>query len=138
MGSQCQTGLTTIDGKLYYFSTENTYMLKNDSVDIDGTVYAFGADGAFMHYGHHVDEDDDEKGLCDLCFPKPERQLGDVDGDYALTAADARLALRAAAGLEELSETQVKYADADKSGAVEAIDARSILRAAVGLEVLDD
>ncbi len=137
-GPNVKTGLTTIDGKLYYFSTENTYMLKNDSVDIDGTVYAFGADGAFMHYGHHVDEDDDEKGLCDLCFPKPERQLGDVDGDYALTAADARLALRAAAGLEELSETQIKYADADNSGAVEAIDARSILRAAVGLEVLGD
>ena len=135
-GPDVVTGLTTIEGKLYYFSTENTYMLKNGSVEIDGKIYAFGEDGAFMHYGHHVDEDDDEEGLCDLCFPKPERQLGDVDGDYVLTAADARLALRTAVGLEELTETQMKYADADKSGAVEAIDARAILRAAVGLESL--
>ncbi|MBQ6865174.1 MAG: phosphodiester glycosidase family protein [Clostridia bacterium] len=137
-GPEVKTGLTTIDGKLYYFSTENTYMLKNDSVEVDGTVYAFGANGVFVHYGAHIDEDGDEEGLCDICSPKPVRDLGDVDGDYKVSSADARLALRFSVKLETLTEKQQLFADVDKSGAVDSSDARLILRAAVGLEDLKE
>ncbi len=135
-GPDVATGLITIDNKLYYFSPENTYMLKNDSVEIDGTVYAFGADGVFAHYGAHIDEDGDEKGLCDICFPKPVRKLGDIDGDYKVSSSDARLALRFSVNLETLTEKQILFADVDKSGTVDSSDARLILRAAVGLEKL--
>ena len=61
---------------------------------------------------------------------------GDVDGDGDLTAADARLTLRAAVGLEVLDPMQRTRADADSDRYISAADARLILRAAVGLEIL--
>ena len=61
-------------------------------------------------------------------------QLGDVDEDGKITAADARLALRASVGLENLNEPKTYAADVDKNGNVTAADARLILRYSVGLE----
>ena len=58
------------------------------------------------------------------------RALGDIDGDGKVTAADARLALRAAVGLELLDEEQMKYADVDGDGKLTAADARAILQIA--------
>ncbi len=63
--------------------------------------------------------------------------LGDVDGDAQITSSDARTALRAAVGLDELTKNQQKAADADKNGEITSADARLILRAAVGLEILE-
>ena len=60
--------------------------------------------------------------------------IGDLDRDGAVTASDARLALRAAVGLERFDEVLTDLADTDRDGAVTAADARQILRAAVGLE----
>ena len=62
--------------------------------------------------------------------------LGDVDENGEVKAADARLALRASVGLENLTASQMKAADADKNGEIKAADARLILRASVGLETL--
>lgn len=62
--------------------------------------------------------------------------MGDVDGNGAVTAADARLALRASVSLEKLTEEQIKVADTDGNPGVTAADARLILRASVGLENL--
>ena len=63
---------------------------------------------------------------------------GDVSGDGVVTAEDARLALRAAVGLENYEEGSAEFlaADATKDGAITAEDARLILRAAVGLDTL--
>lgn len=63
---------------------------------------------------------------------------GDVSGDGSVTAEDARLALRAAVGLEVYEEgsAQFRAADATKDGVITAEDARLILRVAVGLENL--
>lgn len=63
-------------------------------------------------------------------------ETGDVNGDGRLTAADARLVLRASVGLEELTAELLKMGDTDSDGKLTATDARSILRASVGLEVL--
>ena len=63
-------------------------------------------------------------------------KLGDVDSSDKVDATDARLALRAAVGLDKLSDAQTKAADVDKSGVVDATDARIILRVAVGLDTL--
>lgn len=49
------------------------------------------------------------------------------------TAADARLALRASVGLEELTEEQKKKYDIDGDGKVTASDAREITNKSVGL-----
>ncbi|MBQ6863816.1 MAG: leucine-rich repeat protein [Clostridia bacterium] len=84
----------------------------------------------------HADTDKD--GLCDSCKEPlaPTVTLGDADGDGKVTSSDARLALRAAVGLEPLTDAQVKAADADGDGKLTSSDARLILRAAVGLETL--
>ena len=59
---------------------------------------------------------------------------GDIDADGKVTAADARLALRAAVGLENLTEAQKKAGDTDGDGKNTASDARDILRKSVGLK----
>ena len=64
--------------------------------------------------------------------------LGDVTAPAGtVTAADARAILRAAVGLETLSEEARLTADITMDGAVTAEDARLALRAAVGLELTD-
>lgn len=68
---------------------------------------------------------------------EPEIKNGDVDGNDTVDATDARLALRAAVGLDTLTDELKKAADVDKDGDVDATDARLILRAAVGLEKLN-
>ena len=67
---------------------------------------------------------------------EPAYMPGDVTGDGAVAAEDARLALRAAVGLESYAAGSREFlaADATKDGAITAEDARLILRAAVGLE----
>ena len=62
--------------------------------------------------------------------------LGDADKDGKISASDARIALRASVGLEELDDEAKKAADADLDGEIKAADARLILRASVGLEEL--
>ena len=64
---------------------------------------------------------------------------GDVSGDGEVTAEDARLALRAAVGLEDFAAGSAEFlaADASRDGEITAEDARLILRAAVGLETLE-
>lgn len=62
--------------------------------------------------------------------------FGDVDGNGAVSAADARFALRASVGLENFSPEDAVYlaADVDSNAKITASDARLILRASVGLE----
>ena len=71
--------------------------------------------------------------------PVSNRKPGDVNNDGKVTAADARLALRKAVGLESYAEGSPEFlaCDVDGNGKVTAADARKILRAAVGLEELD-
>lgn len=64
--------------------------------------------------------------------------LGDVDASGKLTAADARLVLRASVGLEEFTDIQNEYADVNRDGKITAADARLVLRASVGLEELGE
>ncbi len=68
-------------------------------------------------------------------FEKTVIVIGDADEDGRLSAADARLALRASVELETLSALQRIAANADSSDEkISASDARIILRASVGLE----
>ncbi len=61
--------------------------------------------------------------------------VGDVEGDDGVvSAADARIILRASVGLENLSEKLQLIADTDENGKITASDARSVLRMSVGLE----
>ena len=73
-----------------------------------------------------------------LAFTAFANAPGDVDGKDGVNAADARLALRAAVGLENYApgSAEFKAADVDHDNQITAGDARLILRAAVGLEDL--
>ena len=63
---------------------------------------------------------------------------GDVDGNGEVGVDDARLALRAAVGLEDYAPGTPEFiaADRDFNGEIGVDDARTILRAAIGLETL--
>ncbi|MBQ7637892.1 MAG: glycoside hydrolase family 3 C-terminal domain-containing protein [Clostridia bacterium] len=63
---------------------------------------------------------------------------GDINGDGAVSAEDARLALRYAVKLENLSGRQIYAAKVTGGNKVTAADARAILRRAVGLTVFED
>jgi N-acetylmuramoyl-L-alanine amidase CwlA len=58
---------------------------------------------------------------------------GDVDRDGKVTTKDARLALRAAIGLENLRRVQRVAADVDRNNKIDTKDAREILRKSIGL-----
>lgn len=62
---------------------------------------------------------------------------GDVNADGSITAADARIVLRASVGLEKITPFLLEKGDIDKSGKLTAADARTILRASVGLEKIN-
>ena len=66
----------------------------------------------------------------------PYFSKGDVDGDGAVTASDARQTLRAAVGLVKLSGMTFFAGDTDRDEQITANDARLTLRASVGLENL--
>lgn len=59
--------------------------------------------------------------------------LGDVSMDGKVTAADARLVLRASANLQTMDQIQKIAADADRNDKVSASDARMILRVSAGI-----
>ncbi len=69
-----------------------------------------------------------------LSVIKTEDKTGDVNFDGSVTAADARLILRASAGLESLSVSQLPVADINGDSRVTAADARIVLRMSAGLE----
>lgn len=64
------------------------------------------------------------------CIKYPGRvcKTGDVNDDGKVSATDARLALRASAGLDKLTDEQLISADANGDGKIMATDARTILR----------
>lgn len=68
--------------------------------------------------------------------PLPASGKGDVNSNGKIDAADARLILRHAAGLENFSQTQQKNADVTADGKITAADARKVLRASAKLEKL--
>lgn len=60
--------------------------------------------------------------------------LGDLDGDGKVTAKDARLALRIAAGLAKATSYQLRVGDLNGNGKIDSTDARMILRKAAKLK----
>lgn len=61
-------------------------------------------------------------------------KMGDADFDNSITAADARIVLRVAVGLQSVTPERYIYCDCNYDGSVDSADARIVLRTAVGLE----
>lgn len=70
-----------------------------------------------------------------IVVPEPSAR-GDINRDGKITAADARLALRISAGLEQATDEQRTAADINEDGKITAADARKILRISAGLETI--
>ena len=67
-----------------------------------------------------------------------QKGWGDPDNDGKVTAGDARIALRAAVGLEDLTKAQIARIDFVGNGKITAATARQLLRCAVGLDNMAD
>lgn len=65
-----------------------------------------------------------------------DAHMGDIDGDNAISAMDARKVLRASAKLETLNSEQTKRADVLGYGKVNASDARKTLRVSAKLDLI--
>ncbi len=110
-------------------------------VTADKTFDVFSADGhyrQFMYYNRHF-----KPGFIDVpTYPgEPGYMLGDVNLDKKITAADARLALRISARLENypaVDSVVFKNADVNGDGAITAADARIILRVSAGISEFSD
>lgn len=114
-----KTGTTSSAGKcLVTYSEQNGHEI---------LVLVYGANTEDDRFGSTVE-------ILKLLTFEPE--TGDVNGDGRLTAADARLVLRASVGLEKITAELLKMGDTDSDGKLTATDARKILRASVGLEAL--
>lgn len=72
--------------------------------------------------------------ICNLISPEI---WGDLDSDEKVTAHDARICLRAAAKLEELTSSQFFAADVFGTNYVNSMNARKILRVAANLDTFD-
>lgn len=66
--------------------------------------------------------------------PKPKNEPGDINMDGEVTAADARLALRASAFIDEITDELIELGDMNQDGKITAADARLILRKASQLD----
>ncbi len=62
----------------------------------------------------------------------PERQMGDIDGNFKINSNDALLVLQHSVSIITLDATQKKYADMNNDKKYNSSDALSILQKAVG------
>ena len=130
-------------GQEYYYrfivNVKPGYKFKIPVISINGEMKDAAGNAVKLE---SIKTENDPKGLLVTmavkCAEKPQDDfmLGDVNFDGKITAADARLALRRAVGIETYAEgsKEFKACDVDKNGKITAADARKILRAAVGLE----
>lgn len=105
----------------------NVEVFADDPIEILDNLFGLNA-GEIINPD---DEDSDEEDPDELVF-----DLGDVDGDGLVTAADARLILRRSARLIDFTDEQDWLADVDDDGNVTAADARIVLRVSAKLETL--
>lgn len=64
-------------------------------------------------------------------------KMGDVNGDGFVSSDDARSILRYSVGLDELSKSEIAYANVDMDDSVSSADARLALRTSVSLEEVE-
>ena len=88
--------------------------------------------------GSNAEKYAQEKGMffheCSEFHVTEQYSLGDVNNDGNISAADARLVLRAAAKLETLTAAQFSAADIMRDYSITAADARNVLRMAAQLD----
>lgn len=126
-----------------------TFETRGNSIDFlaylltaDKTLDVFSADGLykqFMSCNRYLDPIYIE--IPDFSTSSGKYMLGDVNLDGKISAADARLALRISARLENYpaaDSVEFMNADVNADGVITAADARIILRVSAGLSSFED
>ncbi|MBQ9946630.1 MAG: D-alanyl-D-alanine carboxypeptidase [Clostridia bacterium] len=129
------------DSKYYY---EYAHGLKTGTTNSAGKCLVAFAEKEkrqllILAYGAKTDDDrfGRVRDIFETVYSAPEPVVpfyGDLNKSGDITSEDARLALRAAVGLENKTSEIIKRGDVDRDNDITAADARIILRAAVGLE----
>ncbi len=126
------TAYAAAQGLPWYWYGSNDWYLRTPSDD-SGWVHTFGWGLSSAYAG------DTSCGVRPaVCVDFNELVSGDVDGDGAVTTADARSVLRAAVSLARLTPSAARYADVNGDGEVTTADARLVLRCALQLESQED
>ena len=124
-------GMTTTEIVMFLMGN----ILYPDQTKVTTTKYVFSTNGRYTTTAKAETTTDvsviasSETREGETTTVKAETYLnGDVDNDGRVSASDARLTLRAGAGLEKLSPVAAEAADVNGDGRITAKDARSILR----------
>jgi|GEM_PF-954489 len=129
-GKECIVNDEKFEAVVFYLKVEDkaAFDAHATTISIEGSM-TFRSVGDSFHEVHSVG---------DSITKSATILYGDVDGDGYLSAEDARRTLRAAVGLEALTEVQEYAADTNRDGRIAADDSRLTLRAVVGLEYIDN
>ena len=127
------------NNKVYKTDSEKTWMFPAGAFDIQySKVYYISDDGKFtlLESAREMKVllvNTEKTGLFAVVEDKTYSK-GDVNGDALVTAADARLALRKSAAIQELTDKALAAADFNGDSTVTAADARLILRYSAKLD----
>lgn len=116
-----------------------------NALETDNFLDTYATDAEGTKLGKNDTFKTGDKLNCTVTITLSERKLleytlvvmGDTDCDGKVSAADARVALRMAAGVENASAAAISAADADFDGKVTASDARMVLRVAANIDNFD-
>ena len=121
VGIPLPEGYNAEETVVYYVANDGSGLVKMNSYYESGIIWF-----ETNHFSAYA--------LVDESAEKPAIVKGDVNGDGQITAADARLVLRASAKLEVLTENEKLAADVVKDNNITAADARLILRVSAKLD----
>lgn len=106
----------------------------NERTSSTNGLYAIDLNDNSLTYLGNIGGGLELTGLLTITDEEPEHYMpGDVNNDGTVDSIDALLALRAAAGIETLSDPAFEAADVDQNGSIDSIDAIMILRFALGI-----
>lgn len=111
--------------------------LREALADLKNTEFSMSVSEFFKQLKAKESEDKNENDTNNNTEETVLLTMGDVNGDGKVTAADARMVLRAAAKLIKLNESQLVVADVNFDNKVTAADARKILRVAAKLDTIE-
>ena len=117
-----------LDGEIVYTRTYQT----DNSI-----TYTAGEEGTYQASVTILDSQNNKAQLYGdavTCIDIENLLIGDVDNNGKITSADARLALRASAKIEDMDARQLICADMNRDGKITSADARMILRKSAKLD----
>lgn len=128
-----QSTVDTIAGSIMMIVGNKDLIITYDPLKVMGNLFDLDTEALTSTTQPSEDEEETTTNPDELVF-----ELGDVDGDGKVTAADARRILRRAAKLIVLTNEEEIRADVDKDGKITAKDARKVLRVSARLDTFEE